>query len=94
MVLPAASSFDSEDSTTCFPSWVRSVPLWPEVAWKQCGRLYENSVVHMMNGRAYARSIRAHFIAQSELSILLLESSTVEESLEKDIETCFMSLHA
>ena len=76
------------DSTSCFPSWVRSVSLWPEVDWKRCGRPYnyaKNSVVHMMNGRAYVRGIRAHFISQSALATLLLGSSTVDDSLKKDV---------
>ena len=63
---------------------VRSVPLWPEVAWKRCERQYnaKNSVVHMMNGRAYAKGIRAHSISQSAVATLLLGSSTVDESEE------------
>ena len=52
----------------------------------------KNSVVHMMNGRAYARGIRVHFISQSALATLLLESSTVDDSLKKDVETCLVSL--
>ena len=60
-----------------------------------CETVYaKNSVVHMMNGRAYARGIRAHFIAQCALATLLLGSSTADESLKKDIETCIVSLHA
>ena len=58
--------------------------MWETVA--------KNSVVHMMNGRAYARGIRAHFISQSTPATLLLGSSTVDESLKKDVETCFVSL--
>ena len=45
-----------------------------------------------MNGRAYARGIRAHFISQSALATLLLESAAVDESLKEDVETCFVSL--
>ena len=52
----------------------------------------KNSVVHMMNGRAYVRGIRAHFISQSALATLLLGSSTADDSLKKDVETCFVSL--
>ena len=52
----------------------------------------KNSVVHMMNGRAYARGIRAHFISQSALATLLLESAAVDESLKEDVETRFVSL--
>ena len=33
----------------------------------------ENSVVHMMSGKAIARAIRAHFFAESSLMSLLLE---------------------
>ena len=33
----------------------------------------ENSVVHMMSGKAIARVIRAHFFAESSLMSLLLE---------------------
>ena len=54
----------------------------------------KNSVVHRMNGRAYARGIRAHFIAQGALATLLLGSSTVDESLKKDLETCYVYLQA
>ena len=63
-----------------------------EVMWETV--YAKNGVVHMMNGRAYARGIRAHFIAQSALATLLQGSSTVDESLKKDLETCFVSLHA
>ena len=52
----------------------------------------KNSVVHMMNGRAHARGIRAHFISQSALTTLLLGSSTVDDSLKKDVETYFVPL--
>ena len=58
--------------------------MWETVA--------KNSVVHMMNGRAYTRGIRAHFISQIAPATLLLGSSTVDESLKKDVETCFVSL--
>ena len=58
--------------------------MWETVA--------KNSVVHMMNGRAYTRGIRAHFISQSAPATLLLGSSTVDKSLKKDVETCFVSL--
>ena len=58
--------------------------MWETVA--------KNSVVHMMNGRAYARGIRAHFISESASATLLLGSSTIDESLKKDVETCFVSL--
>ena len=33
----------------------------------------ENSVVHMMSGKAMARAIRAHFLVESSLMSLLLE---------------------
>ena len=33
----------------------------------------ENSVVHMMSGKAIARAIRAHFLVESSLMLLLLE---------------------
>ena len=33
----------------------------------------ENSVVHMMSGKAIARAIRAHFLVESSLMSLLLE---------------------
>ena len=52
----------------------------------------KNSVVHMMNGRTYARGSRAHFISQSALATQLLVSSTVDDSLKKDVETCFVYL--
>ena len=58
--------------------------MWETVA--------KNSVVHMMNGRAYARGIRAHFISESASATLLLGSSTLDKSLKKDVETCFVSL--
>ena len=45
IVLFPASSFDSEDSTSCFPSWARSVSLWAEVDWKRCGRPYMRRTV-------------------------------------------------
>ena len=38
------------------------------------------------------QGIRAHFISQSALTTLLLGSSTVDDSLKKDAETCFVSL--
>ena len=45
IVLFPTSSFDSEDSTSCFPSLVPSVSLWPEVDWKRCGRPYMRRTV-------------------------------------------------
>ena len=45
IILFPASSFDSEDSTSYFPSWVRSVSLWPDVDWKRCGRPYMRRTV-------------------------------------------------
>ena len=52
----------------------------------------KNSVAHMMTGHAYARSLRAHFLTQLALAVLLLESSFTDESIKKDLQTCYMSL--
>ena len=37
------------------------------------------------------RHPRSHFISQCALPTLLLGSSTVDESLKKDVDTCFVS---
>ena len=48
----------------------------------------KNSVVHTMNGRAYAIGIRAHLMSQSALATLLLGTYSAEESLKKYLGIC------
>ena len=62
----------------------------PEVDWKRCGRPYMRRTVSFT--WCIRQGIRVHFISQSALTTLLLGSSTVDDILKKDVETCFVSL--
>ena len=52
----------------------------------------KNSVVHMMTGHAYARSLRAHLLTQLALAVVLLESSSIDDTTKKELQTCCKSL--
>ena len=52
----------------------------------------KNTVVHMVDGRAYAKGIRVYLLSERALATSLMESSTVDENLKKGIQTRFVSL--
>ena len=55
--------------------------------------IYEkNTIPHMMSGHAYARCLRAHFLTQQALGILLLESFSIDGSLMDELKTVYGSL--
>ena len=71
LVLFPVSSFYSEDSTSSFVHGFDRCHYGRKWLGRDVGGsrpLYaKNSVVHMLNGRVYARGIRAHLISQSAL---------------------------
>jgi hypothetical protein len=46
----------------------------------------KNSVIHMLNGRAYSRGLRAHLITYQALATLVLELCELDESFKNEIQ--------
>ena len=46
----------------------------------------ENAVGHIFTDKAVSRALRAHFLADTSLTSLLLETVFEEESLDKDCQ--------
>ncbi|KAK4886719.1 hypothetical protein RN001_002990 [Aquatica leii] len=51
------------------------------------------SISHMMTGHAYSRSVRAHFLTQLAIRVMLMQQTDIEETTKREIsnlQTNFM----
>ncbi|GBL98623.1 hypothetical protein AVEN_19683-1 [Araneus ventricosus] len=68
--------------------WVQWEKSWVAVASKNCEVFAKNAVVHMANGHAYAKALRAHTLSQAVIDLLMVEYC--EENgllIDSDVET-------